>query len=100
MKKVTVKMNSKESVSAYLLDSRNVVLLHEGILKIVGVELKEFDWYIRDNKSFIVLGKVAEGINDELLIDSVINRLKNTTMYDYLLAQWDRSEDISFDLIN
>ncbi len=43
MKKVTVKMNSKESVSAYLLDSRNVVLLHEGILKIVGVELKEFD---------------------------------------------------------
>jgi hypothetical protein len=99
MKKVTVKMNSEECVSAYLLDSRNVVLLHEGMLKIVGVELKEFDYYLRDNKSFIVLGKVAEGINEELLFDSVINRLKKTTMYDYLLAQWDRSVDVSFDLI-
>ncbi|WP_416731389.1 hypothetical protein [Fictibacillus sp. JL2B1089] len=99
MKKVTVKMNSEKNVSGYLLDARNVMMINDGMLKIVGVELRDLN-YVRDNKSFIVLGKVAEGINEELLIKSVTNRLQNTTMYDYLLGQWDRSEDISFDLIN
>jgi hypothetical protein len=100
MKKVTVHININnqlEEFEGYLLDSTNVIYIGEGSLKIVGVQLE--DWKYKQTTSHIILGEVPKGISEELLIYSVINRMKNTTVYDFLLNSWDRSEDIDFDFI-
>jgi hypothetical protein len=101
MKKVTIYIELEKSlhpVEGHLLDSSNVIYVGEGSLKIVGVKLE--DWKYVQNTSHIILGKVPENINEELLVHSVINRLKNTTMYDFFLNQFDRSEDIDFEFVN
>jgi hypothetical protein len=102
MNKVTVYIESEERlnpVEAYLLDPYNVIAVHEGHVKVIGV--KVMDWrYVQDSKSFIILGQVSKGINEELLVHNIVNRLKNTTMYEYLLSGWDRSEDVDFKFVN
>ncbi|WP_379675472.1 hypothetical protein [Fictibacillus phosphorivorans] len=100
MKKVTAYIhieNDLKPVEGYLLDSSNVIYIGEGSLKVVGVKLE--DLIYKQNTGHIILGEVPKGISEELLVQSVINRLKNTTMYDYLLNSWDRAEDIDFDFI-
>jgi hypothetical protein len=89
--------NDQEPFEGYLLDSQNIMYVGEGTLKIVGVRLE--NWKYVQETGHIKLGEVPKGISEELLIHSVINRLKNTTVYDYLLTNWDRSEDIDFDFI-
>jgi hypothetical protein len=102
MKKVTVYIQFEEKhkpFEGYLLDSQNVIYIGEGSLKLVGVRLKD-DWKYIQNTGHIILGKASDNMNEELLVHSVINRLKNTTVYDYLLSKWDRSEDVDFEFIN
>lgn len=101
MKKVTAYIeieNGLKPFEGYLLDSQNIIYVGEGSLKIVGVKLD--DWKYVQNTGHIVLSKAPENINEELLVHSVINRMKNTTVYDYLLSGWDRSEDVDFEFVN
>lgn len=100
MKKVTAYVNIDKDwkpVEGYLVDRSNVIYIGEGSIKVVGVKLDDLKY--KQNTGHIILGEVPKGISEELLVHSVINRLKNTTVYDYLLTSWDRSEDIDFDFI-
>ncbi|MEC1726905.1 hypothetical protein P9E34_19530 [Schinkia azotoformans] len=107
MKKVKVLFDLESGTveqQAFLFDDSNVMYFDnfDNSIYLQGVDPTEKeDIYKVDGTALLVIGKYDKPVkNEQKEIERVLKLMKNTTLYDYIINHFDRSEGIDDMKIN